>query len=1272
MLNLLLIAGLTAVYFAAGKLGLSFAFIAPSTSAVWPPTGIALTAILLLGYRVWPGIFFGAFLANIFTAGTVLTSLGIGVGNTLEAIAGGFLVRQLAGGRNAFDRPLTIFRFAALAGLVSTALSASIGTTVITLGGISSWGMYGNVWLTWWLGDAVGNLVVAPLLILWFTTPFPAWDRKQTAELALLFLSLGAAGLALFGGLFHDALSNAPLEFLCLPFLVWVAYRFSQRETATAVFMLAVIAVWGTIHGFGPFARRSSHESLLLLQSFMGFTSVCTLALAAVSSERRKTEEVLSHLAAIVESSDDAIIGETLDGLIVSWNPGAVRMLGYSPEEVIGRPVSILNPPGHSDSSVVILNKIKHREEVEHYETVRRRKDGRHILVSLTISPIMDRTGRVVGASTIARDITQYRETEESLRNVGERFTGIYNASKDAIGYATLGGVLLDVNDAFCRLTGYSREQLLSGKTFKDITPPEYHRLESQKVGELLRTGTPTEYEKEYMRRDGSRVPVLVTSFIVRDADGKPAGLAGIIKDITEHKQAQETRDHLAAIVDSSEDAIIGETLDGIITSWNLGARKIYGYGAEEITGKHGSILLPTDRMDEMRNILEKLRLGEVFEHYETVRVRKDGKHIDVSLTISPIKDAAGKLVGVSTIARDVTERKLAEEALRASEERNRSIIATALDAFIGMDAAGRITDWNKRAETTFGWTSQEVLGKVLADTIIPPAMREAHKKGLENFLATGKGPILGKHLELSALHRDGHEFPVELMVWPLRREGALHFNAFLRDVTERKQAQEVREYIAAIVDSSEDAIVGKTLDGVITSWNAGAKKIYGYSAEEVIGKHISLLVPAEMKSEIAELMQKLRRGESCTSFETVRVRKDGKRIHVSLSLSPIKEPGGAIVGVSAIARDITRQKEEQEALRQSQRQYVELVQGAPDPIITLDQQGLVKTMNPAAEQAFGYRTEELANKKFVETGLLGASSKILVSGEIAKALTGHSGLPFEMEIIRSDGQKMTFEGKLRTIRRREEPDALEIILRDITLRKRMDQLKDEFISTVSHELRTPLSILLGSVQSMRKLVGGPLSEKQVKLIDIASRNGARLTKLVDDLLDLSRMEAGAVKMSRRPVDVAAVVAEILESFRLEAAQKNIALKNVIVAKLPRVDADPELFTRVLMNLLSNAVRFARQEVSVVADNARGGFVRISVIDDGPGLSQEEQKRLFNKFEQIRRPSGGGYKGTGLGLAICKEIVEQHGGRIWMDSELNQGSRFHFMLPVAKEANIAA
>jgi diguanylate cyclase (GGDEF)-like protein len=289
--------GVCATYILAAKLSLRLASIHPSVSPVWPPTGIAIATLVALGLRFWPSIFLGAFLTNVTTAGSALTCAGVATGNTLEAVLAAFLVVRFAGGKHAFDRTWDILRFALYAGVLSTAVAATLGVTSLTVGGFAPWNQYGLLWRTWWLGDAAGALIFTPIFLLWVANPSLKWTKRQFVEAGVVLVSLLATAGTVFGIFFNARVSGDPWTFLCAPFLVWTAFRFGQRESSAALCLLSAIAVVGTVHGRGPFIRETPNDALLLLQSFLGVMALMTLIFGAEVSERLRQEEHVRVLA---------------------------------------------------------------------------------------------------------------------------------------------------------------------------------------------------------------------------------------------------------------------------------------------------------------------------------------------------------------------------------------------------------------------------------------------------------------------------------------------------------------------------------------------------------------------------------------------------------------------------------------------------------------------------------------------------------------------------------------------------------------------------------------------------------------------------------------------------------------------------------------------------------------------------------------------------------------------------------------------------------------
>jgi signal transduction histidine kinase len=287
--RILVISGLTVVYFVAGRFGLSLAFINESATAVWPPTGIAIAALLLIGSYTWPAIAIGSFLVNLTTSGVVAASATIAAGNTVEALTAAWMARRFARGRSAFERPPDIVRFALLAAMGATTIAASVGTASLIAAGLAPLQDARSIWLTWWLGDTVGALLVPPLVLLWGEASRTRWTAAKAIEAAALVACLLIVSMLVFGAP-SLAAGGYPLEFFIVPFLLWAAFRFGAFETAVSAAIVSVVAIDGTLRGRGPFAHLWPNESLLLLQAFVGVTTTVMLAVAAEVSRRRAAE----------------------------------------------------------------------------------------------------------------------------------------------------------------------------------------------------------------------------------------------------------------------------------------------------------------------------------------------------------------------------------------------------------------------------------------------------------------------------------------------------------------------------------------------------------------------------------------------------------------------------------------------------------------------------------------------------------------------------------------------------------------------------------------------------------------------------------------------------------------------------------------------------------------------------------------------------------------------------------------------------------------------
>src|SRR5664280_862399 len=658
--------------------------------------------------------------------------------------------------------------------------------------------------------------------------------------------------------------------------------------------------------------------------------------------QRQQAVKNAGLTAAIVQYSDDAIIGVTLKGTVTSWNPAAERTYGYLRKEIIGKSLSLLVPTERAGEPTDILAKIRAGQQVEHLETTRVRKDGTKVSVSITVAPIRDADGAVVGASTVHRDVTEQMHAFE----VAQRMASIVEFSQDAIIGRTLDGIITSWNPAAERMFGYSRKEVVGKSIY--LTVPQDRVDEAETVVAKVRAGEPVEeLETIRIRKDGTEFPVSLTVSPIRDPEGAILGASLICRDVSELKRAAR---YARGLIEADPDPLGMISPEGTITDVNEATVKATGVPRDKLIGTDFSQYF-TDPDTARKGVQRALAHGALTDGMLTVR-HQDGTLTDFLCNAAVYRDINGQVIGLLTAARDMTKQKKAFE----TSQRLVAIVESSDDAIISGLLDGTITSWNPAAERMFGYSSAEVIGKP-AEFLKP----EHGVSEMQALIAKVKTGQHHEHLETTRVRKDGTVIPVSLTVSAIRDAvGAIVGTSVIyRDVTEQRQAVKDAQLIQAIVEGSDDAIISGSLSGAITSWNPAAKRMYGYSSAEIIGKPAKVLTPKDRAGEIKAVLGQVRAGRRVERRENKRIRKNGTVFPVSLTVSPIRDENVAVVGTSVIHRDLSEQKG---ALAAAQRMAA-IAEYSDDAIIAGTLDGLITSWNPAAERMFGYSSQEIVGK---------------------------------------------------------------------------------------------------------------------------------------------------------------------------------------------------------------------------------------------------------------------------------------------------------------------
>jgi two-component system, cell cycle sensor histidine kinase and response regulator CckA len=739
-----------------------------------------------------------------------------------------------------------------------------------------------------------------------------------------------------------------------------------------------------------------------------------------------------------------------------------------------------------------------------------------------------------------------------------------------------------------------------------------------------------------------------------------------------------ESSELFRVVAETASDAIISIDHDSVILFANRAAERIFGYPLSEILGQQATLLMP-EYLRHLHKAAVHAYLKTGQKHISWTGLQLTGLHksgAEIPLEISFGEHARDGKHIFTGILRDVSERSRIERELRHSQEKYAKMIHSSPDAITLRSLPDRrYLEVSEGFVRLTGYTAEEVIGKTPSEVGIW-SDDSPHSEILENLRRDGEV----REVEFAFRTKAGEHRYATVSAVQLTLGTESYMLSISRDITERKRVEERLSQLAAIVDSSVDAIIGKTLDGTIVSWNTGAEAVYGYSSAEAVGQSIAILTPAEQQYEGDQLLDRLARGEKIDHHETTRIRKDGRRIIVSFTLSPIHDASGKIVGASAISRDITERRRVEQDLQRSEARFASLVQDAPYGIYRVTLHGQFLQVNPALVRMLGYQSEaELLNCN-IETD-------VYAKPEFRKQLIDdywrdRNFRDVEVHWKRKDGERIIVRLSGRPVERPAgELAYFEVFAEDITERRFLERqlLQSQKMDAVgrlaggvAHDFNNLLGVILGQTELLQdELDSSPSVHRRAEAIDHAARRAAELTK---QLLAFSRQQF----IEPRVVDTNAMVRDI-EKLLKRLIGEDVELTIHLQPNAGNIKVDPSQLEQILMNLAVNArdampdggrliletayveldEAYARQHLGAKA----GDFVMLVVSDTGTGMDAQTMARIFEPFFTTKTEG----RGTGLGLSTVYGVVKQNNGYIMPYSEVGHGTTFRVYFPRVRE-----
>jgi two-component system NtrC family sensor kinase len=1004
------------------------------------------------------------------------------------------------------------------------------------------------------------------------------------------------------------------------------------------------------------------------------FVSDITERMQADKARKEAEEEVIAFL----EEAPVGIIHTDLKGNITYVNKRFESESGYLREEIVGKSGFQMDWLSTGTTKYLVERmaaRLKGRP-AKHWETQFKCKDGRWIWIDIE-GKVLRKLGVPVGFQIISRNITERKQAEEALRQSEERYRTILEEMEEGYYEVDISGNFAFVTDAMCHILGYSQNELI-GMNYKTYTPKEDVQAIFEAYNHVYRTGEPLKsFPMVEVRKDGNQVFVEDSVFPIRDDKGEVIGFRGISRDVTEHKRAEEAlelqRAYFQQLFDNSPDAIVMLNTKKKIVQANKGFEKLFGYSSEQIKGRTiRELIVPEDCLKEAAAVSQMVFRGEVVRR-ELVRKRKDGKLLNISMVAYPVR-FDGKLVGIYTIYSDITERKQMEEALCESEKKLRLISENSRDIICLHNPDHRYAYISPACREILGYEPEELIGTNPWELVHPEDLEAIQGEGQERALQGM--PVL---LTYRIRKKSGEYIWFESVSQLLKdnTDNLLGFVTSSRDINERRQAEEAlrqsEERYRTILEEMEDAYFEVDLGGHITFANNSTCRDLGYSRKELMGmSYKDFTIEDDIDPIFRVFNEVYQTGVPNKGFPWKTIHKDGSHGIAETSVSLLRNDRGEIIGFRGVGRDITERKRVEEALRQSEENYRALFDSLVIGTFVLDADTMrIVIGNQAAVEMFGFNSvEEVIGTNPLDfippedkEGVLEIITKELLEQDLRK---NH-----ELRAMTKDGRKIWISITGARIVHNGQLAGL-ISFTDITEQKQQrerlmmtDRLASlgELASGAAHELNNPLTSIIGFSQLlMEKEVPEDIHE-DLKLI---SNEAQRAASVTNNLLTFARKHAPMKQLNQ----INNIIEDVLELRAHEHEVNRIDIERNFDIGLPEVMVDYFQMQQVFMNITINAEYFMtdahNKGTLTITTKQENRHVKISITDDGPGIPAENLQHIFDPFFTTKEAG----KGTGLGLSICHGIVTEHGGQIYVRSQLGKGTTVFIELPIKRRARI--